>query len=601
MRPLTLTARTSASPDARTFFEDEMPIYSFRGFTLDPSQHLLSRGDESVDLTPRAFDVLKLLVENASSTVPKETILEEVWNGQFVEESNITVQVSALRNALGESEGAEYIRTVHGKGYCFTAPVEVVAAARPAGAARVPGAQARPVSLAVLPVANLAGDAGLDYFADALCCSLTNSVSRVRGLRVVPRDAATRHPDYRGRLGSVAEELRVSHVLTGSIERHASGLVASFELVDCGNDRQLWGERMPLDPSDVVVLQESITERISDLVVAELGLSKSAAAFTSTTRNSESHRLFLKGRYLFEQRTAEQIRRSVQCFEAAIARDPSNASAYVSLVETYRLMYGIDLMTFDEAARAMEPLIETVLGLDRSSDAALSMLGGVKMYFEWDFEGAERDLARAVTINPDNLEARYRYSDILLVNLRFVQALREFNSLLEMDPASPRTLKRIAKAFYRMGKFTNAEHYIAEVLEVSADDFEAVAVSAAIDIELGKAERAMATLERALGMDKNPDVESMVGYLYAKTGETRKAISWIESFAAAEGDRHPVKLARIHGALGDSDEAFRLLDQAVDLHEVDLIFLNSDPRWVRIKEDPRFAALARRIGFPVRR
>jgi DNA-binding winged helix-turn-helix (wHTH) protein/tetratricopeptide (TPR) repeat protein len=574
-----------------------MRLYCFGEFILDPNQRRLTKNDEDVELSTRGFDLLLLMLEHAESTVTKEELLEKVWGGHFVDEANIPVQISRLRTVLGDTSEDRLIRTVHGVGYCFSAPVEVIETGRAARIAQKRRSGEARLSVAVLPVTNETGDGELQFIADALTDSIGNAVSRLRGLRVVPRHSALRYADYGGRIAEIADDLDVTHVVTARLRRSEADLITRFEVIDCANDSQLFGEALRHDASDLVVFQESVTSRITDVVAGELELASSPTPFKSTTRNPESHRLYLKGMYLFEQRTVDQVRKAITCFESSIASDPSNVSAYVSLVESYRLLYGFDQMSFNEAYRITQGLIELIVQLDTTNDTVQVMLGGVKMYFHWDFVGAEASLNRALTLNPNNLEARYRLSDVLMARGKFADALKELNKLLIIDPASPATLKRVGKAFYRMSNFASARQYLNEALEINPRDFEALAVSAAIDIEIGAFSEALTKLKQSLTWEPNVDVESMKGYLFAKQGKADQAQKWIAQFESRERGRHPVKTARVFAVLGRTEDALRRLDKAFDEHEIDLICLISDPRWNALVQSPQFHQLVQRVGL----
>lgn len=591
-------ARPLNSHSAPHMSENRMRLLSFRDFVLYPDQRRLTKNEKDIDLTTRAFNLLLLLIENAGRTVTKEELLEKVWGGQFVEECNVAVHVSRLRAVL-EADGEErVIKTVHGSGYCFTAGVETLEAElAPRPGTAFGGEPSGSKSIAILPVANETGDPEMQYLAEALTDSLTNSVSRLRGLRVVPRTSAVRFAGSDDNLSSVADELDVTHLVTARLRRSGESVSMHFEILDAVRNSQLFGDVLRHDSSDLVVLQESMTARVAEAVATELDLTTTLTPFRSTTRNPESHRLFLKGTYLFGQRTAEQVRKAIACFEASITADPSNVAAYVSLIESYRLLFGSDQLSFDETRRAIDPLIRLVTELDPGGDLVLTMLGGVKMYFDWDFESAEESLRRAVALNPTNLESRYRYVDVLLTRKRFAEALRELNKLRSLDPASPGTLKRMGKAFYRMSQFPSAQSCLEEALEMNPGDFEALAVSAAIDIEMENFDQALIKLERSLATESNVDVESMRGYLLARMGEREDAERWVRDFTEREGDRYPVKVARVYAAMENTDQVFAFLDQAWEQREIDLIGLYSDPRWQSLAKDLRFDELAGRIGL----
>lgn len=572
-----------------------MRRYTFKNFTLNVQRRTLFNGAKAVRLNPKTFDLLALLVEKAGDVVTKEQILTDIWNESYVEEGNIAVHVSRLRNALGETKETPFIKTVSGNGYCFVAPVREMSEAD-----EDDDDSLRFASIAVLPFANETGDGGLDYLSDGLTDGFINSLSRIPDLRVVTRHAAFRYRDRTDMIKEVGEELGIEAVLTGRVRTLNGKYSIGIELTECATESQVWGDHFWGEAEDVIKLQQSIVSRKADAIHEILRPADRSRGPAMQTHDIESHRMYLKGRFFFEKRSIQDVYKSILYFERSVSYDPANVSSYLGMIESYRLLFGLDELPFEEARNFILPVIDVVTGLDNSSDAVQTVLGGVTMYFDWNLEAAEDHLLAALADNPNNLDARCRYSDLLLSQRRFSDARREINNILLLDPISPATFKRVGKAFYRMEQYQTALHYLNEVLEMNPSDYEALAVAAAVHIEQGEYDSALEKLRESLRLEKSPDVASMVGYLYGRSGLVKEAKKEIQEFPKAFGDEHRLKLARIYSSMGRADEAFACLDDALDNHDVDLIGLNSDPRWAGISQDPRFAALLEEIGLTVR-
>lgn len=574
---------------------ETMPMrnYSFRQFTLNLARRTLFNGQTPVRLNAKSFDLLLMLIQKAGAVVTKEEILSELWNESFVEEGNIAVHVSKLRLALGETKESKFIQTVSGNGYCFVAPVKETVSEVLAGR----DASLRFESLAVLPFENETGEQGLDYLAEGLADSFINSLSRIPGLRVISRHTAFRYKTQEDRLKAIGDALGVEAVMTGRVRGFGDTFIVGVELTECDTSRQVWGDQLVGNAADIIGLQASIVSKTSRALQDCLQLAGVPDKFRPFTHDIESHRMFLKGKFFYEKRSVQDVYKSIMYFERSVSYDPANVSSYVGLIESYRLLFGLDELTFEEARSFIDPMIEIVVGLDASSDSAQTMLGGVKMYFDWNFSQAERHLVAAIDMNRNNLDAHSRYSDLLLIQRRFGDARKEVNKILSLDPISTGTFKRVGKAFYRMEQYATATHYLAEALEMNPSDYEALAVAAAVDIETGEYDRALERLRQSMELESNPEVVSMFGYLYGRSGQTDSAKKEIVKFRKQYGDAHPLKLARIFAAIGETESALGCLDLAIEQHDVDLIGLNSDPRWSKISEEPRFVKALETIGL----
>lgn len=572
-----------------------MPMrnYSFRHFNLNLARRTLFNGQTPVRLNSKSFDLLLMLVQRAGELVTKDEILTEIWNNSYVEEGNIAVHISKLRLALGETKNLKFIQTVSRNGYCFVAPVKELLSEQIVGR----DASLRFGQVAVLPFDNETGDDGLDYLAEGLADSFINAMSRMPGLRVTSRHAAFRYRQHEDPLKDIGEALGVEAVLTGRVRTLGGSLVVGVELTECLTSRQVWGDQFVGDAEDPIALQSSVALKTGGALQDCLRLNGLPDRDRLFTHDIESHRMYLKGKFFFERRSIKDVYKGIMYFDRSVSYDPANVASYVGLVESYRLLFGLDEITFDEARAFIDPMIEVVVGLDSSSDSAQTMLGGVKMYFDWNFSQAERHLAAAIDLNGSNLDAHSRYSDLLIIQRRFAEARKEVNKILSLDPISTGTFKRVGKAFYRMEQYATATHYLSEALEMNPYDYEALAVAAAVDIETREYDRALERLRKSIELENNPETVSMLGYLYGRSGQTDNAKKEIAKLTKQYGDSHPLKLARIFASIGETESALTCLDRAIDQHDVDLIGLNSDPRWSDISSEPRFVKAVETIGL----
>jgi len=575
-----------------------MEALAFREFIIDIAQRKLFRDGELVLLTPKSFDLLVFLARSAGNVVTKDTLLASVWRDSFVEEGNIAVQISKIRDAINDRKENPILTTIPGVGYCFSEQIRIPTRQEMERLYLSLGVEAHQNLIAVLPIDNLTANRDLEYLADGLTDSLINRLSRIQRLRVCSRASVYRFKNSNLGASEIAKELGVRLLVTGRITSNGKSIAISSELTDADASVQLWGEQILDGSEDPFALQDVHSAKFLEGLSRCLGFTVELPHRDATTTNSESYRLFLKGKHFFEQRTKDDIFRAILYFERSVSNDPGNTNAYISLIECYRLLYGIDQLSFNDASSFINPIAKRLEEQDIQSDYFETMMGGMKMYFRWDFDGAENHLRKAIQINPRNIDAHHRLIDLLLSRRNFTEVLEQVRQVLILDPFSLGTLKRIAKAFYRMGQFNNAQHYVEEVLEIDAADYEGLALSGAINTELGNYGIAVKCFEDSSAIEATAEVDSMIWYLKAKQGQIQEIDFERESvFSDSFRTQHPLKVARILVAVGRHEEAFHLLNQAFFNHEVDLIGLVSDPRFASLIEDGRLRDIAARIGL----
>jgi tetratricopeptide (TPR) repeat protein len=228
-----------------------------------------------------------------------------------------------------------------------------------------------------------------------------------------------------------------------------------------------------------------------------------------------------------------------------------------------------------------------------------AMYGGKTMYLDWNFEEGKNHLQYALTLNSNCLIARYRYSNLLLLLGKFSEALEELRRIMLIDPLSLINYKRIGRIFYKMGQFENAIAYLNDALELEPSDFVALALKGGILVELGNYNEALKQLQKSLSSHFNLETLTMIGCANARAGKRDKAIQVIMQLKSQPkgNSNHSIKLARIYMDLGEKEVAYGFLEQAFDEHEVDLLALNSDPRWKSISNESRFKTLILRLGL----
>ncbi|MFN0139437.1 MAG: winged helix-turn-helix domain-containing tetratricopeptide repeat protein [Pyrinomonadaceae bacterium] len=585
-----------------------MKIFKFRNCLLNSLERTVLRDGKRLDLTPKTFDVLQMLVERAGELVTKDEILGNVWNGSFVEEGNLPVHVAKLRRQLDGDRNNRFIETVHGGGYRFTANVEVVGddvwQKQFAGFnRRKTDRQPEPDtfdSIAVLPLSNETNDVENDYLADGLTESLINRLSRTTNLRVMARDTVFRYKNKNTDAKEVGDTLGVAAVLTGRVKLVKDNLLIGVELVKVADGSQLWGKQFDQPFSDIIKIKDSIASTVTEQLRSRATRLAASPQNNAVTKNAESYRLYLKGKYFQETHTEKNLFKAIAYFRDSILNDSENVHSQVCIIEAYLTLYFFDYISYDDWEEKTSLFRKSVSELSQSVDVLQVIYAKVKMYINWEFDGVEEHIQAALNINRSCLAAHILFSEFCILRGRFDSALDSLEKVVEIDPLSTSTYKRIGRLFYHMREYDEAKMYLLDAIELNPADYETHFLLGMVLTGKGDHAGALKTFVTSLYLHHNFDTLAMIGYINALMGNADEANKVIELLKSKETNalKFSIKLARIYCALGHKKLAYKHLDLAYEEHEPDLLFLNTDSKFEPIKHETRFRKLVRNIGLP---
>lgn len=628
------------------------PAVAFGDFVFVPKERLLLRGGVPVPLTAKAFDLLAVLVQRSGHLVSKDELFEEVWPSTTVQETNLTVNISALRKALGGRNGGEFIQTVPGRGYRFVAPVlarqlvpgvmPVEPAGNNSGAATTPelvaaagfgksfdaikhrwafiavavvcvaiGAvalwRATPQridagfgSVAVLPF--LSDSPGNNYLADGLTEATVNGLVQLQALRVAPRTNALRYKGPAVRPKDAGRELDVAAVVTGSVTQQDGRLRIQVDLVDVARDAQIWGAVYQGDASELVHLQTRILQDLPHALRIPLSDQDGRRIARQPTADADAYRAYLQGRYEWSQRSEAGLKRGIERFQQAVAIDPQFAAAYSGLADSYSILGTLSYLspaeTFPEARRHATKALE----LDASLAEAHASLGFVKLYFDWDWSGAETEFRSAIALSPQLASSHQWYSVFLLTAGRPKQALQEILLAQERDPLSLSINTDLGFHYYYTGRYADAAKQLKLVLEMDPGFPPAHLWLGRTYQELGQFDDAAAAFR---GVDERirdwPVSIAARGHVAGVSGHQAQAAEALGELERLSARRFVTSygIALVHAGLGQNDAAFASLNNAFDERSNWLVWLRLDPRWNGLRSDPRFTQLVSRMRFPL--
>ncbi|MFI5197477.1 MAG: protein kinase [Thermoanaerobaculia bacterium] len=455
-------------------------------------------------------------------------------------------------------------------------------------------------SLAVLPLQNLSGDPNQEYFADGMTEELIAGLARISGLRITSRTSIMSYRGTKKRLPEIARELGVDAVVEGSVSRADGKVRVTAQLIEAASDKHLWAQTYERDLRDVLALESEIAQAIAR--AGRLELSPPELARLAKTRRVDpaAFEAYVKGRYFWNKRGGENLKKAIGFFQQALDVDPAYAVAYSGIADSYTQLGYASLVTPREVFPKAREAAEKALELDATLAEPHASLAYVKFYFDWDWAGAEREFQRAIELNPNYATAHDWYAYLLTATGRLPEARAEIKRAHELDPLSVPIESDVGFILHYSHEQDQAAEELRKALEMNPQ-------FPLAHLFLGRVYQAKRLYEQAIAeyqatgplKEWVPTVAG-IGYVYGIQGKRREALQVLSSLEARSKKEYVTAyaVALVHAALGDKDRAFAWLDKGVEERTHWLVWLKQDPRWEPIRSDPRFAEVVRRVGLP---
>jgi len=461
----------------------------------------------------------------------------------------------------------------------------------------VPEPETQIRSLAVLPFANTSGDPESDYLGEGIAESLINSLTAIPDLRVVSRSSSFRFNGTDSTPAQIGQELDVGAIVSGRVTQRGDEFIIAAELVDTRQDAQLWGERYTRPAEDIFAVQEEIAFAISDRLQVELSGETEQQIAKRQTEDAEAYQLYLKGRYHWNKRTAEDVQKSLEYFQRALDIDPTYALAWAGVADAYTVGNGLYLaISPQESMTKSLAAVKRALELDDSLAEAHTTLADRLHYTQWDWEGSETEFLRAIEINPGYATAYQWYAELLGAWGRFEESLAAAETAERLDPLSPAMPLAIGSALHAARRFEEAEKWYLKALASEPDLDVALLQLSEVYVSLGRLDDAVRLWERIYRMWQLDDFAERLANRYAEEGPPGYWRTLLETPAPYEPD--DMYRAYLLAGLGEMDQAFDSLDRAMDQKINGTSFLGTWPSWDLLAEDPRFDEAIARLDRP---
>lgn len=619
--------------------------YEFGRFRLKVAERVLLREGEPVPLTPKVFDILVTLVENGGQVVAKDDLMKRVWPNTFVEEGNLTQNISLLRKALGETPGGvQFIETVPRRGYRFVAEtsetwgdnpqtgnghqqrvvpleptVDAPVVSVPNSSSQIPRHKKTPMfamvaglvvvaiisvvyltgwskaedpsiqSIAVLPFIDESADPDAQYINDKIAESLINSLSKLPQLRVVPRSVVAGYKGKEIDPRKVGQELNVRAVVTGRMRRHGDIISIQADLIDLDNVAQLWGQHYDHKLSDVLLVQDDISRDIFENLRLKLNVEEK--------KQLEAYRLYLRGRNAWNKRTGDALQQAIEFFNQAIAIDPNYGAAYAGLADCYNMLVVYGRLQPKEGFPKAKDAATKALEIDESSAEAHTSLAFINFRWDWDRSATEREFQTAIRLKPAYAPAHQWYSSYLVAVERFDEAIAEAKRTEELEPLSFVASSHLGWIYYLAGDNDKAIEQCRKILELDPSSFPARRYLGLAYEAKGMYAEAITEFQTGVKLSGSPLMLALLGHAYAVSGKTAEAKQVLADLQQLQGQRYvsPYTVAAIHAGLGDQDQAFKWLETAVEERDIWLMNLKVDPVFAKLRTQRKFTDILARI------
>lgn len=592
---------------------ESKPIYQFGRFHLDAAERVLLADGKAVALSPKLFDTLLALVAGAGRIVEKEELLQRVWPDTFVEENSLNKNVWALRRLLGTmlggDEGQEsFIETIPKRGYRFVAEVREVGG----GGAGVLAQRLRTsivieeestdeqpiVKIAVLPFRTLGEDGG-EHLSIGLADALITRLSNLGLLHVRPTAAIVKYDSAPCDPIAAGRELQVDAVLDGSLRRVLERLRVTVQLISVRNEAPLWAAKFDERFTDIFTVEDSISEQVADALLLKLSGDQRRLLAKRPTENVAAYELYLRGIHQLNQYSTDALRQAARLFGEAVKHDPQYALAYARLGVCHILLYiysgGAPPL---QLARLAQAAAEQALALDDSLAEAHAAVAHVKLFCDWNPAEALAASQRAVALKPHGIFCNVALGWSLAAQGRVVEGVAALRQAQQIVPHSPGIHVSLGHLLAFAKLYDEAADSYQQALTLDARHTEALRGLGLVNLLRGRVGEVLQAVNAETSSRHRAIAPLLRGLACARTGDAagaRQALAQAQQ-AAPHADIRPIHLAAICAEMGELNEAFAWLERSFAEREPMLVTLDVHPFLDNLHDDPRFAAILRRVG-----
>ena len=626
-------------------------LIRFGVFEVDTHSGELRKAGMRVRLQGQPLQVLVILLERGGEVVTREEVRSRIWPSQSFGDTDhaLNKAIARIREALDDSaEAPRYIETLPRHGYRFIgalhqgpseqpiqetapriAPDPSVPPAPPIAPhprrqklrgfavvsvltlllaigylawrhrANISERKSPGNRIAVLPFKNLSGDPNQQYFSDGITDEIITDLGRVGSLQVLSATSVRSYLGSSKPLPQIASELNADLIVEGAAMQAGDRVRVTVQLIDAHDDRHLWAQEYDRDLRDILKMQRELAQGVTEIIEGAVASRDSGKLMDARQVDPEAYRLYLKGSYLCVQGVSGSLQKCVEYLRESITKDPTYAPAHAGLSAAYDWMvtYG-DAPASEGMPKAKAEALKAI-ELDPFDPAGHTALGGFLEDYEWDWEGARKEIQKAIDLQP-SLEMAHHAMGWLSVNLGHSNdAVREFSKCIELNPVGGLHHAHLAIVLAHIGRRDEATHHFQEALEIEPNSPSVHWSLGYSLLEQHRYQESVAEFERAKTLAGDNSFLGYLGYAYAVSGRRQDALATLATINQLPANQYlrSYDTALIYAGLGDRAKTFHYLDKAYQERSIGMTDLISDVAFDNFQSDPRFQELVRKVGL----
>jgi len=452
--------------------------------------------------------------------------------------------------------------------------------------------------VAILPFSNLSPDPNDRYFADGITEELISTVSRIGSLSVISRASAMKYKDTALPSGQVGKELGVGAILEGSVRKAGNRVRITSQLIEVESDKYIWSESYDRDLTDIFAVQAEIAQQVAEGLQVRLLSKERERLEAKQTESLEAYNLYLKGRYYWNERTEEGIKRAIKYFEEALRADPKFAKAYTGLADSYLILANYEWMPSARAGELAKASAMKALALDRELAEAHASLGLVHANHDWNFVEAEKELQRAIDLNPSYATAYHWYGTIYRLSGRHEKELPMLNRAVELDPYWVVPKQALGSALLNQGRYREALERLREVADENPRLQSVRYWLALTHLALSEYSKAINEAKKEVELGSNDQSAKLdLAFVYSEAGEKKEAQKIVDEVLGTENLYYsPCTMGIAMLSLGRLEEGAAWMEKALADRDESLLIFRVLPAYEKLRSFPGWKVIEKRMG-----
>ncbi|MCW3117769.1 MAG: hypothetical protein JWM28_1851 [Chitinophagaceae bacterium] len=454
-------------------------------------------------------------------------------------------------------------------------------------------------SIAVLPFVDMSSSKDQEYLSDGMSEELLNLLSKIQGLRVISRTSSFSFKGKNVDVRKIGGDLGVANILEGSVRKSGNTIRITAQLIEVMNGTHLWSETYDRELQDVFAIQDEISKMIVDILKIKLTGKQINQFAGSFTNNPEAHEDYLQGRYHWNTRTEEGIKKAIGYFEDAIKKDSNYAAAYSGLADTYLTLYDYELMSFDESTAKAKDAALRALKINNNLAEAHNSLAHINLH-EWKWKTAEDGFRKAIELDPGYVLAHHWFALCLTATGKATEAVAQMKIARELDPLSTRINADLGMAYLAAGNYDEAITQEQKTMELNPKAGGAFWIRGMAYQQKKMYSESIKDYRHALEIyPGDPNYLAALGNVYASGGNMAAANKILDTLFVVNKKEHvsPFFIALVYAGLNDKEKALEWLEKSCEEKSGSVRYLKMEPRLQNLRNEPRYIALMKKVGL----